>query len=143
MEHKRYNTVGRTHLLAYLEARTAKNPQNAQEIYAGLCAQGEAPGRSSVYRMLSELVSAGEVKRYRAPAPATGFVYEYVGAAHGCDGHFHLHCLSCGGVTHLECGCGTQIADHLRAAHGFLADRGRSVFYGVCASCAEKGGATV
>ena len=142
MEHKHYNTAGKAVLLQYLQAHTAESPQNAEEIYNGLCTAGKAPGRSSVYRLLSSLAAQGEVKRHRAPAPATGFLYQYVGA-HRCDAHFHLHCLQCGGVTHLECGCGSEIAAHLRERHGFVTDCGRSVFYGICAACAAKGGHTV
>lgn len=141
MEQKQYKTAGKTQLLAYLSQNTAQSPRSAGEIYAGLLAEGGASGRSSVYRQLAALVDAGEVKRHRAPAPATGYLYQYVGHAHRCDAHFHLHCLRCGGVTHLECGCGSEIAAHLRAAHGFHTDCGRTVFYGVCAACAMAGGA--
>lgn len=142
MEHKRYNTAGRARLLQYLQNNTVEGPQNAEEIYRGLCAAGKGPGRSSVYRLLSAMTEEGEVKRHRAPAPETGFLYQYVGTHH-CDTHFHLHCLQCGGITHLECGCGTEIAAHLMEKHGFVTDCGRSVFYGICAACAAKGGKTV
>ena len=148
MEKKQYKTAGRSQLLAYLAANTAENPRSADEIYTGLSAEkGEAPGRSSVYRLLSAAVQEGSVKRYRAPAPAAGYLYQYVGGAHHCESHFHLHCLQCGSVLHLECGCGSEIAAHLLAAHGFVTDCGRSVLYGTCAACAaqksKEGGVTV
>lgn len=140
---KQYKTAGKAHLVAYLAAQTAENPQSAEEIYEGMMRAGNAPGRSSVYRQLSAMVAAGEVKRRRAPAPAASDLYQYVGQSHRCDEHFHLHCLRCGNVTHLECGCGDEIAEHLFAEHGFLADRGRTVIYGICAACAGKEGKTV
>lgn len=143
MEQKHYKTAGKTRLLAHLKSHTAQNPQSAEQIYEELAAAGNAPGRSSVYRMLSALVLAGEVKRHRAVAPGAGYLYQFVGSAHHCDAHFHLHCLQCGEITHLECGCGTEIAEHLLEKHGFKTDCGRSVFYGVCAACAEKRGGTV
>ena len=139
MEQKHYNTAGRERLTQYLRVHTANEPQNAEEIYNGLCADGKAPGRSSVYRLLAAMSAQGEVKRYRAPAPASGFLYQYAGA-HRCDAHFHLHCLQCGSVTHLECDCGAEIVAHLRERHGFVTDCGRSVLYGLCAACAERGG---
>ena len=143
MEQRRYNTAGKACLLEYLRTHTAQNPQNAQEIYEGLCKTGErTPGQSSVYRMLSALVERGEVKRYRPIAPDTGYLYQFAGA-HQCDSHFHLHCLHCGGVTHLECDCSHEIREHLFQKHGFRVDSGRSVLYGVCADCAAKGGETV
>ena len=138
MKQKQYNTAGKTRLLAYLSAHTVQSPQSAGEIYDGLVLAGDAPGRSSVYRQLSDMAASGELKRHRAPAPASGYLYQYIGGDHHCDRHFHLHCLRCGGVTHLECGCGSEIAAHLLAEHGFVTDCGRSVFYGVCATCAKK-----
>ncbi len=142
MEKKLYKTKGRALLTAHL-ADTAQTPRTAQEIYLSLSKYKDAPGKSSVYRMLTELCDTGKVKRHRLPPPAQGYAYQYVGGAHHCDAHFHLHCLQCGGVWHLECDCGNEIASHLRASHGFCADRGRSVIYGLCASCSEKGQVTV
>ena len=141
MEKKHYNTVGREKLIAFLRENAAETPKGAQEIWAGLAARGEAPGYSSVYRLLSCLASEGMVRRLRAPAPAKGFLFQY-SDAHACHAHFHLHCLSCGEVTHLECGCGEEISAHLLREHGFSTDCGRSVFYGTCAKCAAaiKGG---
>ena len=141
-EQKQYKTVGKTRLAAYLAAHTAENPQTAEEIYEGMLRAGNAPGRSSVYRQLAAMAQSGEVKRHRAPAPAASDLYQYVGTHH-CNEHFHLHCLRCGGVAHLECECGAEIAAHLFAEHGFVADRGRTVIYGLCADCARKEGKTV
>ena len=123
---------------------TAKVKLSAEISDEALKKAGEAPGKSSVYRMLSALCETGEVTRHRLPPPETGHTYQYVGDAHRCSAHFHLHCLRCGAVMHLECGCGAQIAARLAATHGFFADPGRSVFYGTCAACAreeEEGGA--
>lgn len=141
MEKKHYQTAGRTRLADHLKYIAAEPPKNAEEIYAGLlsvCAAdgSAAPGRSSVYRMLSAMTEEGEVAKFPAGNGEGGFVYQYVGKAHHCSAHFHLHCLACGGVTHLECGCGDEIADHLLSTHGFDIDRGRSVLYGLCAKCA-------
>lgn len=140
---KHYNTAGRERLVAYLRQHAADMPKSAEAIYTELAAKGDAPGYSSVYRLLSRLVEEGAVRRLRAPAPAKGYLFQYVDA-HACHAHFHLHCLACGAVTHLECACGTQIAAHLLREHGFSTDCGRSVFYGTCARCAgEKREGTV
>ncbi len=138
MEKKQYKTRGKTQLLRYLSQQMGE-PRTVEQICLGLAEDGEAPGRSSVYRMLGTLCRQGEVKRHRLPAPATGYSYEYIGNAHRCESHFHLHCVGCGSVTHLECGCGEEIAEHLRALHGFSVDCGRSVFYGMCTDCIKRG----
>lgn len=135
MEKKRYHTAGRARLLAYLRACAEQPPRSADEIYQGLLELGRAPGRSSVYRMLGSLVERGEVKKFPAES---GFLYQYVGAQRGCEGHFHLRCLSCGEVTHLECACSEEVAAHLLGSHGFVVDRGKSVLYGKCAACVAR-----
>ena len=144
MNKKHYNTAGRTRLAAYLKQTEHHAPQSAEEIYAGLCRScsadaEDAPGRSSVYRMLGTLCDEGAVKKFPVSAGESGFVYQYVGNGRHCDTHFHLHCLSCGQVTHLECDCSHSISDHLISSHGFQVDRGRSILYGVCAQCAKRG----
>lgn len=135
MEKKHYNTAGREKLVAYLRERAADTPRSAEAIWAGLAARGGAPGYSSVYRLLSQLASEGQVRRLRAPAPAKGYLFQY-DEAHACHAHFHLHCLSCGAVTHLTCGCGEEISAHLLREHGFATDCDHTVFYGTCAACA-------
>ncbi len=135
MERKHYNTAGRGKLLAFLREHAADTPKSAEEIFAGLAARGDAPGYSSVYRLLSKLVEEGQVRRLRAPAPAKGYLFQFADT-HACHAHFHLHCLTCGAVTHLECACGEEISAHLLREHGFSTDCGRTVFYGTCAACA-------
>ena len=142
MEKKQYKTRGKEALLAYLR-QTADAPQSCKEICLALADTAGAPSQSSVYRMLATLCESGEVKRHRLAPPEEGYTYQYVGGMHHCESHFHLHCLRCGGVWHLECDCGNEIDAHLRNTHGFSADRGRSVIYGVCAACGEKEGVTV
>ena len=73
---KHYNTVGRGKLLAYLRENAAHTPKSAQAIFEGLCAKGDAPGYSSIYRLLSKLASEGAVRRLRAPAPAKGYLFQ-------------------------------------------------------------------
>lgn len=142
MEKKQYQTAGRTALVDYLKRVADAPPQTADEIYEGLAAEDDAPGKSSVYRLLSALSESGEVRRFRADAENGGFVYQYVGTAGGCDGHLHLQCLVCGRISHLKCHCSAEISARMRQDHGFLVDNGRSVLYGTCAACAThaKGG---
>ena len=131
-EKKSYKTQGRAALLAYLKQRASEAPETAEEIYKGLCAEPNAPGRSSVYRMLAELSESGAVRKSRAKG--TGYVYQLSG---DCHGHLHLECLVCGKVSHLKCDCSAEIASHLFKTHGFAVDSGKSLLFGVCAACGE------
>ena len=78
-EKKQYKTAGRVALLAYLKAHAGEAPRSADEIYRGMSALGNAPGRSSVYRMLAELSKSGTVRKSRAAGE--GHVYQLVGEA--------------------------------------------------------------
>ena len=145
MEKKHYNTAGRSRLAAYLKQIATEPPKNAEDIYHGLCAfcsaeGASAPGRSSVYRMLSTLCEEGEVTKFPAGSGDNTSVYQHTGGHRHCDSHFHLHCLSCGSVLHLECKCSDEVAEHLFGAHGFCVDRGRSILYGTCAACRKQEG---
>ena len=146
MNQKHYNTTGRKRRAAYLKQTKNEPPQSAEEIYTGLCklcgANAEdAPGRSSVYRMLAAMSDGGEVKKFPAGIGESGFVYQYVGNDRHCNAHFHLHCLACGQVTHLDCRCGDEMALAPLRSHGFTVDRGRSILYGICELCAKRGDA--
>ena len=132
---KQYRTVGRMALISYLQAHAGEAPQSADEIYRGIVATGGAPGRSSVYRMLGDLARNGTARKSRTTG--AGYVYQLVGEASDCHGHLHLQCISCGKVSHLQCGCSTEIVSHLLKTHGFLVDRGQSVLLGTCVACRE------
>lgn len=133
MEKRRYDTAGRRALADYLKNNAAAAPQTVEEILAGLRARGAVVGKSSLYRMLGELLSAGQVRKFTG----TGERAAYQVAGEGdCHGHLHLQCLSCGRVSHLKCGCGSEIAAQLQRTHGFVVDQGHSVLYGTCADCA-------
>lgn len=140
MQRKEYQTAGRRALLQYVKEYTTATPRGADEIYEGMRERGEAPGRSSVYRMLGGLCELGTVRKFRADAGSERYVYQYVGEGEHCEGHLHLQCLSCGKIAHLKCHCNDEISAHLMASHGFAVDSGHSVLYGTCATCQKKAG---
>ena len=139
MQKRQYRTASRVALIEYLKGTAEGAPQSAEQICAGLSQTKPAPACSSVYRMLSELTATGAVRKFRDAARTEGYLYQYVGDEGGCDGHFHLHCLCCGKVAHLRCGCGEEIRARLLATHGFAVEIGATVLYGKCADCAKGG----
>ncbi len=134
MVKKQYNTAARAALISYLKENTARTPQSAADIYRALSAKN-APGRSTVYRLLAELCDCGSLRRFRRDAEGQTYVYQYVSNAEDCSHHFHLQCSACGRIAHLQCGCSEEIRRQLLTAHGFAVDSGRSVLYGLCADC--------
>ncbi len=128
---KNYNTEGKRRLTDFLRA----NPEThftVEDICTSL--NGNLSKRSSVYRNLSELCDDGSVRKFHGQS---GFVYQFVGDR-DCSSHFHLKCMRCERLVHLECEMGEELTLHIMSHHGFTVDSGRSILYGLCNECAEK-----
>lgn len=98
---------------------------------------GENVGRTTVYRTLEKLITDGKVRKYVAENESACF--QYLNDMGHCHEHFHLKCITCGELLHLDCEKISELAGHISAEHGFALDRGRTVLYGVCAVCQQKG----
>ena len=93
-------------------------------------------GTATVYRYLDRLVSNGTIRKYFLD-DKTSACYQYIDPDHNCHEHFHLKCLVCGSLTHLDCSYMQSIGQHIFAEHGFKIDNSRTVLYGRCKNCEE------
>lgn len=128
---KIYNTEGKKKLTDFLKS----NPEgqfSVEEICISL--NGSLTKRSSVYRNLADLCQRGIAKKFLTDG---GYVYQFVGDK-DCSKHFHLKCVNCEKIVHLECNMGQELTKHIMSHHGFSVDSGRSILYGVCDACAGK-----
>ena len=91
----------------------------------------ESIGKSTVYREVSRLVEEGFVRKY--PDSDGYFWYQYAGEH--CHEHFHLRCISCGRIVHLDCHLMNDVCRHINSEHDFEIDMSRTVLYGVCGKC--------
>ena len=133
-----YQTPARRALLALFAANPDRH-FTAEQICALLCdtgSSGASIGKSTVYRQLTRLCEQKKLRRFEDVTPDGDavHVYQYAADAH-CDHHFHLKCLLCGQVFHLECDQTDALLTHVRAAHQFAVDCGSSILYGRCAAC--------
>ena len=103
---------------------------SAEQITEKLCIEGKRLGRTTVYRALQKLVNKGEVCRH---ADGNSFYYSLAGEK--CKEHFHLKCVDCGKLIHLECSQLSDISQHVLSYHGFKLDKLSTVLYGVCEEC--------
>lgn len=132
-----YQTAGRRRLLEFLQNHPDRQ-FTADELGEELNrAWNDVSSKSTLYRHLSELCGAGTVRKYRSDTQSS-YVYQYVGTGDCCH-HFHLKCLSCGALIHLECSVSQELLSHIRSDHSFEVDSGRSILYGVCEACSEAG----
>ena len=133
-----YKTRQSSMILAHLKKE--KGHVTAASLATQLRQAGEAIGTATVYRQLDKLVASGVVRKYITDK---GACFQY--AESDCDGHFHLKCLDCNTLFHVDCSFLTDLAPHILAHHGFTVDNRRTVMYGICAKCKEQnsGGAFV
>ena len=88
-------------------------------------------GKSTVYREGSRLADDGFIRKY--PDSEGGFFYQYAGEH--CHEHFHLRCISCGKIVHLDCHMMNGVCEHISDEHDFEIDMSRTVLYGLCGDC--------
>ncbi len=94
-------------------------------------------GKSTVYRQISKLFNEGTLRRFEV-SDSRQFVYQFAGSHGDCDSHFHLKCVKCGRLIHMECSELKAVSKHIEKEHSFVLGFGRSVLYGECSSCAER-----
>ena len=102
-----------------------------------LNAQKVSVSRATLYRYLDVLVSTGDVKKYIL-SESDKACYQYVDSSEDCKEHFHLMCIDCGTLQHLECLQINEIINHVVKDHKFKVDPGRVVLYGLCEECQKN-----
>ena len=133
MEGKVYNTRQKTIILEMLKNNKNKH-LTADDMLFILSAQKVSVSRATLYRYLDVLVSTGDVKKYIL-SESDKACYQYVDSGKSCKEHFHLMCIYCGTLQHLERIHINEIINHVEKDHKFKVDPGRVVFYGLCEEC--------
>ncbi len=91
-------------------------------------------GESTVYRLIKKLTDDGEIRRFQGKN-AKSVVYQFSDRTEHCTEHFHLKCLECGALKHLDCDLVSSLEQHMGNHHGFTIDPVKTIFYGTCAAC--------
>lgn len=136
-----YQTEGRRRLLSFLldhpdRQYTVDEIRDALDETAAAKGNTARAGKSSLYRQLSQLCEDGTVRKFRSDTQSS-FVYQLMSHT-DCQHHFHLKCLACGKLVHLECGLSEELLEHIGKDHHFRVDSGRSILYGFCEGCADR-----
>ena len=131
-----YNTRQKEKLMDFLLTNKDKHT-SVQEISAYLAAEGTPVGTATIYRQLDKLVESGIVRKFVIDGK-TGACYQYIENKKECREHFHLKCLCCGKLIHLNCDHLMGINEHIAEHHGFIIDPSQTVFYGKCSDCSTS-----
>lgn len=126
----KYTTKQRRVLLDYLH-RHADEQLTVRQISDAL--SEDEISTSAVYRNLSALEEAGQVRRL-SKSGAREIFYQYAGAAH-CRDCLHLSCKKCGRTYHMDAGEAEMLIQSVAKCDGFAIDKTDTVLYGVCEDC--------
>lgn len=132
-EQKTYKTRQRLQVLNCLIDNKAKH-LTADEIAVILKQQGAEVGKTTVYRALEKLLEEGSIRKYISEEGKSA-CFQYVGDSEECRQHFHLKCVKCGRLIHLECDYLSDLEAHIFEHHKFTVDNTKTVLYGVCGDC--------
>lgn len=129
-----YHTAQKTMLIEYLRSH-ADSAFTVEELAAAL--QGEhAPGKSTVYRLLPQLVDSGEVKRFTKEGTRKA-MYQAVGCRQA-QTHLHLKCTDCGKLLHLDNDASVMVLRGVLRNSRFAVDEKQTVLFGRCAACRRR-----
>lgn len=124
--------TGKRELILELLSRDADASYTIEEIACAVTDGGQ--GKSTVYRLVSELVEEGCVRRL-SDGRTRHTSYQYVGDEH-CHRHLHLKCKGCGRLIHLDEGISRSFERKILLVGGFEIEEG-SFLFGKCRECTE------
>lgn len=79
---------------------------------------GTPVGTATIYRYLEQLTEEGVLRKYILDGKSSA-CYQYLGEHATCQEHFHLKCLSCGTLFHVQCTFLDEMQAHIAAHHHF------------------------
>lgn len=126
-----YNTDRKNEIIKLLSIESER-AFTTEEICARLLDGG---GKSTVYRIISELTQSGIIKKLSAPT-SRRVSYQYFGKKE-CSEHLHLKCRTCEKLIHLDKKSSQAIIDCLSAGGRFALDT-TEILSGQCQSCKGK-----
>ena len=130
----KYNTSQHKLIIDFF-LRGEKLQYTSGEVIASVCQKGKL-SESTVYRWLKDMTAAGLLRKFHGQeAKGARVLYQYIGEREDCATHFHLKCVECGMLVHLECGWVNGLERHVHKTHGFHINVVQSVLYGLCGKC--------
>lgn len=92
-----------------------------------------APGKSTVYRLINRLLEDCTVKRFEKNN-SRQFVYQIAGGEE-CHHHLHMKCLNCGKLLHMEHELSEELIELIYGDSDFAVDQEQTTLFGFCREC--------
>ena len=133
-----YNTHQKDMLLSFLK-EYKDTPMGIDELCERLCASHpDAPGKSTVYRLIGQLTEKGAVKRF-VKGNSRQFLYQLAGSEE-CHSHLHLKCTECGKLLHMGHTLSEQLLSEILGESDFSVEVDSTTLFGCCKDCRIKEG---
>ena len=98
----------------------------------------DAPGKSTIYRLIGQLVEKGTVKRF-VRGNSRQFLYQLAGSEE-CHSHLHLKCTECGKLLHMGHSLSEQLLSDILGESDFSVKVDSTTLFGCCKDCRIKEG---
>lgn len=134
MQIKGYNTKQKNIIIDMLKNNKDRH-LTADEMLKILEELNSPVSKATLYRFLDVLVSTGNLRKY-ITVEGEKACYQYIDEE-DCHLHYHLKCIECGKLIHMDCKHIDEIQEHVLKAHNFNVDSSRIVLYGTCEQCME------
>lgn len=131
-----YKTKQKEKILNFLKENSNRHV-TASDIISYLSNGEDSVGSATVYRYLEKLVSSDVVRKFYLDEK-TGACYQFIENGEECHEHFHLKCIGCGKLYHIDCEYMQSLCGHVFEHHGFKVDNSKTVLYGKCDKCEKE-----
>lgn len=132
-----YNTQQKEILISFLK-KHPDTPFSIEELSASLGRETNCPpGKSTVYRIMGQLVENGTVKRF-VKGNSRQFLYQIAGSDE-CHHHLHLKCTGCGKLLHMGHSLSEQLVREILGENDFSVELDSTTLFGCCSDCKLKG----
>ncbi len=133
-----YKTKQRNQLMEFIKTTSGKH-FTVEDVKKYCAEKNISIATATIYRYLEKMLAEHILNKYVIDEQSAA-CFEYIenSEEEAENGHFHLKCEVCGKLIHLNCDELNLIKNHLLKEHGFSLDSFRTVFYGLCESCAAQ-----
>lgn len=131
-----YNTHQKDILLSFLR-ENKDTPMGIDELSVRLSETcPDAPGKSTIYRLIGQLVEKGTVKRF-VKGNSRQFLYQLAGSEE-CHSHLHLKCTECGKLLHMGHTLSEKMLSDILGESDFSVKVDSTTLFGCCKDCRIK-----
>jgi len=131
-----YNTHQKDILLSFLR-ENKDTPMGIDELSVRLSETcPDAPGKSTIYRLIGQLVEKGTVKRF-VKGNSRQFLYQLAGSEE-CHSHLHLKCTECGKLLHMGHTLSEKMLSDILGESDFSVEVDSTTLFGCCKDCRIK-----